>query len=409
MIDLISEASTLSALLEETRGVIGVVLGTSDGELRTVVGSFTDSNATAVTAASLTGQLSTAGALLGLGDLSVASLKSPTSARVFAHQSGAVLAIELDAKRPLGELEGKLRTLSWAPGEPIAQRAPTVPRPLGLDPAGAQVAARGSAPGPMPVDPSSLDRSFDPMGGEPPTSPSIPRMSGGGRLPPSVPVPPPLAHSGQAPGQTKPPPLPPPRSRSPSMHTRPQTPAPMLRARSPSSSTPVPLVAKAPGSGPVFTGDLEQLGLPDLLEFLRTSNRTGLLVCETFHGTGSVQLSRGMIVAAESPHAVDLREFLLTNSAIEIERRHAIAALPLDLFETDALDGVLASRNLVSRDELERARIARIYSAFREMLRWTVGRFSFDPGFAVIVNPALALSAHSILMDIYQEQDEQAR
>ena len=43
------------------------------------------------------------------------------------------------------------------------------------------------------------------------------------------------------------------------------------------------------------------------------------------------------------------------------------------------------------------------------MMSWAVGRFSFDPGVAVATNPALALSAQSILMHIYQEQDEQGR
>src|SRR5262252_4186050 len=115
MIDLISEASTLGVLLEETRGVVGVVLGTPDGELRTVVGSFVDGDATAACAASLTEELGKVGELLGLGELGVASLKSLTAARVFARQSDAVLSIELDPKRPLGELENKLRTLAWAP------------------------------------------------------------------------------------------------------------------------------------------------------------------------------------------------------------------------------------------------------------------------------------------------------
>src|SRR5216110_46177 len=121
MIDLISEASTLGVLLEETRGVVGVVLGTPSGELRTVAGSFVDGEATAECAASLTEELSKIGAALGLGELGVASLKSLTAARVFARQSDSVLAIELDPKRPLGELENKLRTLAWAP-QPMDDR-----------------------------------------------------------------------------------------------------------------------------------------------------------------------------------------------------------------------------------------------------------------------------------------------
>src|SRR5690242_11572938 len=128
MLDLISEASTLGALLEETRGVVGVVLGSVTGELRTVVGSFLDGDATAATAAAVVDDLGRIGELLGLGALGVASLKAPTATRVFAHQGGMVLAIELDPKRAIGELETKLRTLDWAPAEiePPVHRAPTV-------------------------------------------------------------------------------------------------------------------------------------------------------------------------------------------------------------------------------------------------------------------------------------------
>jgi hypothetical protein len=167
--------------------------------------------------------------------------------------------------------------------------------------------------------------------------------------------------------------------------------------------------AKAVGSGPVFTGDLEEFSLPDLLEFLRNSHRTGLLVCTTEIGVGTVQLSRGMIIGANSPHALDLREHFLSSVELLPEQRRTLASLPSECFGDDMIESVLVLRDLVPRDELERARVARIYSAFREMMGWNSGRFSFDPAVPIVTNPALALSAQSILMQIYQEQDEQAR
>jgi hypothetical protein len=167
--------------------------------------------------------------------------------------------------------------------------------------------------------------------------------------------------------------------------------------------------AKTVGSGPVFAGDLEEFALPDLLEFLRNSHRTGLLVCSSGHGTGTVQMSRGMIVAADSPNALDVRALLLTSSDLAPERRQVLAGLPVEYFGDDMIEGVLVSRDLVPRDEVERVRVARIYSAFREMMAWTSGRFSFDPAVPIVSNPAFALSAQTILMHIYQEQDEQGQ
>jgi hypothetical protein len=167
--------------------------------------------------------------------------------------------------------------------------------------------------------------------------------------------------------------------------------------------------AKATGSGPVFTGDLEEFSLPDLLEFLRNSHRTGLLVCTTELGVGTVQLSRGLIIAANSPNALDLREHFLTSGELSAEQRRTLAALPPECFGDDMIENMIVSRDLVPRDHVEQARTARIYSAFREMMGWTSGRFSFDPAVAIVTNPALALSAQTILMEIYQEQDEQNR
>src|SRR5215470_7346653 len=136
MLDLISEASALGILLEETRGVVGVVLTTVDGDLRATVGSVADGDVCAIVAAAVTGELNKIGMLLGLGTLGVASLKAPTSARVFAEQSGSVVGIELDPKRPLGELETRLRTTTWAPNErlePAAHRVPTERKPGGAN------------------------------------------------------------------------------------------------------------------------------------------------------------------------------------------------------------------------------------------------------------------------------------
>src|SRR5262249_4777152 len=130
MLDLVTEATTLGVLLEETRGVIGVVLGNTEGEVRGTVGSVRDSDAGAMVAATISDELNQIGALLGLGGLGVVSIKSPTASRVVAQQSGAVLVIELDPKRPLGELETKLRTLTWAPpDERLEVPPPSRPSP----------------------------------------------------------------------------------------------------------------------------------------------------------------------------------------------------------------------------------------------------------------------------------------
>jgi predicted regulator of Ras-like GTPase activity (Roadblock/LC7/MglB family) len=358
--DVTTEATALSALLEDAPGMVGAVLGTRDGELRAVIGGARDGEACAATAAVLTTGLAAIGSQLGLGELGVATVKSPSAARLFARQGAAVLAIELDPKRPLGAFEGKLLKASWAPSEealegPAVNRVPTVPLKE--------------------------------------------RVSGSTRPPPNTPPPPPPARSQK------------PTPRQPRTST-----ATGVRRATPSAGTPTtppPITGARPtgslGNGQVFAGDLEEFSLPDLLEFLRNSHRTGLLVCSTVVGTGTVQLSRGMIVSADSPHALDLREHFLADPGFSPEQRRLLAALPTECFGDTMIADELVSRNLVQRDEVERLRVARIYSAFREMMGWTTGRFSFDPTVPIVTNAPLALSAHSILMQIFQEQDEQGR
>jgi hypothetical protein len=309
MLDLVTDVSPLEAVLESIPGVVAVVLGTPAGELHSVAGSFVDGESLAALTASLTTELAEIGAQLGFGDLEVVSLKAATAARVFTRQRGAVVAIELVANSPLGDLENKLRALAWDVEDDVIE-------------------------------------------------PPVPSMT-------SVP--------------TK------------------------------STAPPLPPASSSVSSGPVFTGDLEEFSLPDLLEFLRNSHRTGLLMCTTSTGVGTIQLSRGMVIRADSPGALDLREHFLTSPAIDPARRRVLATLPPDWFSDDLVEDVLVSRDLAAQDEVEQARIARIYSAFREMIRWTSGRFSFDPGVPIAANPPLALSTQSILMNIYQEQDEQGR
>jgi hypothetical protein len=340
MLDLITEASALGALLKETRGLIGAVLGTAGGNASAIVGTVVDGAATVAAAAALTGELTAIGSLLGLGELGVVSLKAKTSARVVARQAGAVIAIELEPNRPLGKLETELRTLAWAPEESVLE-APSVNR--------------------------------------------VPTVQLKERIT----------------GSTLPPPL-------PSVSARPSS-SPGVPSRPTPSPTSVPIPVQSIGSGPVFTGDLDELALPDLLEFLRNSQRTGRLTCTSPAGTGTIQLSRGMIIGADSPNALDLRKYLLASSRVGPEARRELAALAVECFGDDVVDGVLVSRGLVPQDELERARVARIYSVFREMLVWTAGRFSFDPGAPIVANPPFALSVQSVLMQLYQEQDEQGR
>jgi hypothetical protein len=355
MEDMTTEASPLGEWLAELPGVVGATLGTPSGELHAVVGRVGDGDGSAATAAVIVTELAKLGALLGLGELGVTSVKSAGASRCFARRGTAVVAIELDVKTPVGNVEAKLRGAAWPqsqaallaplppPSEsPAARHTPSRSARFAATISGLASSASGGAPTRPPLVTMPMNRGPAPPG------------SDANRLPPSVPVP-----------------------------------------------------SRAVGTGQVFAGDLEELSLPDLLEFLRNSQRTGLLLCTASAGSGAIQLSRGMIISAVSPHSLDLRQHLLASPALGPAQRDALASLPAERFDEAALIDALVSRELVPRDTVERARVDQIYSAFREMLSWTVGRFSFDPATAVPGHAGFALSAQTILMRIYQEQDGQ--
>lgn len=173
----------------------------------------------------------------------------------------------------------------------------------------------------------------------------------------------------------------------------------------PPSSTGVSASMKALATGQVFAGDLDEFSVPDLLELLRNSQRSGLLICTTVAGTGTVQLARGQIVFADSPAALDIREQLLSVTGMPAEQHAALESAPPAWFDHTTSCCELVSRNVVSLDVVERACVARIYSALREMIGWTSGRFSFDPTVAAPASAPRALNTQTVLMRLFQEPD----
>lgn len=327
-----TQPTTLLAMLDETPGIVGAWLCTASGVMRRVIRGAANRETEATRTAALAAELTTLGSLLGLRELRVASIKAPTSGRVVARQPDALLAIELDPRRSLGDLERKLATLTWAISDcdvpPVSRATTGAPR------------ARGGST-------------------TPPTPESARSARGGGGKPTR---PPPVTHGAVSPHD-----------------------------------------GATATNNAVFAGDLEEFCIADLLQLLRNSHRTGLLTCTTRGEVATVQLSRGMIVGADSPHALDLRQYLLSTTEIAPEQRRAIIALPVESFRDDTVDHAVVSRNLVAPADMERARIAHIYSALREMCGWTSGRFSFDPSAAITASPRLALSMQNVLLHLYDD------
>lgn len=410
MLNLATGASPLETLLREAGGVISAVLGTIDGEVRAATADAGPSDDLAALTAAVSRELTLAGEAMGLGGFFVLSVKGTNTTRVFARQGGAILALLVDSRQPLGELEARLRSSSWQlreapPSGPAHPRAVTPPPPPPpRNGAAKKLSDMGVVSGvlPSPAPPAPIAGAAN---GSRPVSRAI--------------IPTPAVRAPRSPHSPLPAPLPTPQAMPAlSPQTSASTPVEevVTRQRPAVITRPRHLAAegstrdKPSGGEAVFAGQLEEFPLADLLVFMRNGVRTGLLTCITEQGAGSVQLVRGLITGADSPAAGTLRDHLLARPGLTASQRLELTVLPHESFlDDDAIEQALLPRGLVSVDELAEARETRVFAAFREMVNWTTGRFSFEPSAPPAREPAIEMSAQSVLLQIFREQDEQSR
>ncbi len=165
------------------------------------------------------------------------------------------------------------------------------------------------------------------------------------------------------------------------------------------------------GQGAVFSGQLSALALPDLLEFLRSGRRTGLLICSSAAGMGAVRFREGWITGAASPATPRLGEVLVSAGRISGPALSAMAA-PQD---GDRPDHVLAERlvaeGLADATAVQEGIRRQIELTIRELVHWKEGEFAFNragesepPGTEIPVE----VDSQAVLLEVLEEMDEEA-
>jgi hypothetical protein len=163
----------------------------------------------------------------------------------------------------------------------------------------------------------------------------------------------------------------------------------------------------------VFTGDLQLFAVPDLLDFLNASRRTGTLVITSENGIGAIYLSQGWITGAASPSTKSVGDMLVTKGVIsEDQLNGAIESQRTD--SPDRLLGsILAEKGLVEKNDLERALIDQVKTALHEIVEWKSGQFAFEPdkrnGSEEVGEIEIQLDTRSVLLDVLREVDEANR
>ncbi len=168
------------------------------------------------------------------------------------------------------------------------------------------------------------------------------------------------------------------------------------------------------GNGPnaVFSGQLSVFALPDLLEFLRSARRTGLLVCSSAAGMGALRFRAGSIGGAASPGTPNLGRLLVAAGKVSEEALEAVAERQGGE-ETDLVIGELLVREgLVDAAAVQEALRQQIELTIRELVRWKDGEFAFnreDESEQAGTEIYVALDAQAVLLKVFKEMDEESR
>ncbi|MBN2525500.1 MAG: DUF4388 domain-containing protein [Deltaproteobacteria bacterium] len=171
-------------------------------------------------------------------------------------------------------------------------------------------------------------------------------------------------------------------------------------------------IVKSDMASKLFSGELNAFSLADLLEFLRNGRRTGSLLCSSEKGVGAIELKDGFICSAIVPDIDNIGTLLLERGKITAEKlAEGIEAQEKDISGAK-LGAILAKRGFVDAESVREAIVAQTFSAIRNMLDWTCGRFVFSPAALTGTQPVcvdIRLDVQFVLMELYRKIDEENR
>lgn len=372
------------AAFESTPGIRKIVIADAAGSALDAMGGITsEAENVAGLAAVVSRHLDKLGKTSKLGRCDCIVVRSQSSARVLLLRDTSLAALELAPKQLSADVEAKLRGTDWT-ARAGHNSTPGSVHLRQQQPGKGGVAQVRAADGRAPVNEMRTSASSESVriaakstGPEPVRGPETMRSA---RL--STPA------------------LPPPFPPAPSSTG--------FRSRTKSAGS-LPMAA----TDAMFSGDLQMVCLPDLLEFCRIGQRTGTLLCSSKDGSGRVKIRRGMIVdgASAKTNAATLLSRLVDSGDATEEQVKGLA-----LKGEEESDNVLVAQRLIAGgftdpEAVRKAMLSHVQDIVEELLCWTAGKFAFHP--AVLesepAEPVVEFNPQVILLRIYKEQDEAAR
>jgi len=178
------------------------------------------------------------------------------------------------------------------------------------------------------------------------------------------------------------------------------------------SGTSLPARSSQVASSAVFSGQLSVFPLPDVIEFVRSARRTGLLVCSSEKGMAAVHFRDGRITGATSSVSPDIGEILVRARKMSTVALRALRpAQPAD--QPDHVLGArLIQEGLVDEGAVREALRRKVELTIAEVLKWKDGEFAFNregdsepPSTQVPVE----FDAQDVLLNVLKQIDEDAR
>ena len=166
------------------------------------------------------------------------------------------------------------------------------------------------------------------------------------------------------------------------------------------------------GPNAVFSGRLSVFALPDLLEFLRSARRTGLLVCSSAAGIGTLRFREGWITAAASPGTAKLGQILLQQGKVSSEALEAVATRQATEQSDQLFGEMLVADGLVEASGVQQAVRLQIELTIRELVHWKDGEFAFNRDGQTQPTDSdvsVELDAQAVLLNVFKEMDEASR
>ena len=166
------------------------------------------------------------------------------------------------------------------------------------------------------------------------------------------------------------------------------------------------------GENAVFLGGLDQLSVPDLLQFFYTSRQTGTLVVSSDFGLGAIYLRNGRITGAASPACANIGDLLVSQGVVDEQQLDQAMSDQSDDSQERLLGAILVEKGVVDVEAMRGALTSQVYTAISELMTWTEGRFAFSPDFREATLPTeveIDLDPQVVLLDSARQMDEANR